>query len=208
MKAAISVKSPFSQKALFGFAIAPSCLAPCHCVDPQLNAVVRFRTTIVQCAGGRSMPERRHNFARTAFRGDRFARRPGNFADSPGNRNGRLFRDPERGQTERRCVLHRGILRSLGIFDARVKFIRPRRICSRVPEHLVLYHLVIEGGAVVELADGQTHELRPGDVVIFPHGDAHHMSSGNGAHPAIPELRDYRQDQIARPESITRWRRR
>jgi AraC-like DNA-binding protein len=54
-------------------------------------------------------------------------------------------------------------------------------------EHLVLYHLVIEGGAVVELADGPCMELKPGDVVIFPHGDPHHMSSGNGAVRPFPD---------------------
>ncbi len=52
--------------------------------------------------------------------------------------------------------------------------------------HLVLYHLVIEGGAFVELPDGQSIELEPGDVVIFPHGDAHHMSSGKGAARPFP----------------------
>ena len=52
--------------------------------------------------------------------------------------------------------------------------------------HLVLYHLVIEGGAVVELPDGQSIELKPGDVVIFPHGDPHHMSSGKGATRPFP----------------------
>ena len=52
--------------------------------------------------------------------------------------------------------------------------------------HLVLYHFVIEGGAVVELADGQTIELKPGDVVIFPHGDSHHMSSGKSAIRPFP----------------------
>lgn len=52
--------------------------------------------------------------------------------------------------------------------------------------HLVLYHLLIEGGAVVELADGDALELEPGDVVIFPHGDAHHMSSGKGAERPFP----------------------
>jgi AraC-like DNA-binding protein len=52
--------------------------------------------------------------------------------------------------------------------------------------HLVTYHLVIEGEAVVELADGQRTELRPGDVVIFPHGDPHHMSSGNGVTRPFP----------------------
>ena len=52
--------------------------------------------------------------------------------------------------------------------------------------HLVLYHFVIDGGAVVELADGQSIELKPGDVVIFPHGDPHHMSSGKGAIRPFP----------------------
>ena len=54
------------------------------------------------------------------------------------------------------------------------------------PAHMVLYHLVIEGAAVVELADGPSIELQPGDVVIFPHGNAHHMSSGKGAVPPFP----------------------
>ena len=52
--------------------------------------------------------------------------------------------------------------------------------------HLVLYHLLIEGGAVVEMEDGQTIILAPGDVVIFPHGDPHHMSSGKSARPPFP----------------------
>ncbi len=44
-------------------------------------------------------------------------------------------------------------------------------------EHLILYHLVVDGTAHVELTDGGTLELASGDIVIFPHGDAHHMSS-------------------------------
>jgi len=50
-------------------------------------------------------------------------------------------------------------------------------------EHLVLYHLVIEGGALIELPDGQVTALEAGDVVIFPHGDAHHMSSKGAMRP-------------------------
>jgi AraC-like DNA-binding protein len=50
-------------------------------------------------------------------------------------------------------------------------------------EHLVLYHFVIDGGAVVELSDGQALQLKPGDVVIFPHGDPHHMSSQGATRP-------------------------
>jgi len=52
--------------------------------------------------------------------------------------------------------------------------------------HLVLYHFVIDGGAVIELTDGQRTELKPGDVVIFPHGDPHHMSSGAGVTRPFP----------------------
>jgi hypothetical protein len=33
--------------------------------------------------------------------------------------------------------------------------------------HLVLYHLLIDGAAFVELDDGQSMSLQPGDVVIF-----------------------------------------
>jgi AraC-like DNA-binding protein len=54
-------------------------------------------------------------------------------------------------------------------------------------EHLVLYHLVIEGGAVIELADEDAIELKPGDVVIFPHGDPHDMSSGKSAKRPFPD---------------------
>jgi AraC-like DNA-binding protein len=50
-------------------------------------------------------------------------------------------------------------------------------------EHMVLYHLVVEGRALVELQDGESLELTPGDVVIIPHGDAHHMRSGNATPP-------------------------
>jgi AraC-like DNA-binding protein len=52
--------------------------------------------------------------------------------------------------------------------------------------HLVLYHFVIDGGAVAELGDAQFLELKPGDIVIFPHGDPHHMSSGKEALRPFP----------------------
>jgi AraC-like DNA-binding protein len=45
---------------------------------------------------------------------------------------------------------------------------------------LVIYHFLIDGEALVELTDGQSVELRPGDVVILPHGDPHQMTSGKG----------------------------
>jgi AraC-like DNA-binding protein len=52
--------------------------------------------------------------------------------------------------------------------------------------HLVLYHLVIDGGAVIELEGRPAIELIPGDIVVFPHGDPHHMSSGSGVPRPFP----------------------
>ena len=52
--------------------------------------------------------------------------------------------------------------------------------------HLVLYHLVIDGGAFVEMENGESLALIPGDVVIFPHGDPHFMTSGKGTKPPFP----------------------
>jgi AraC-like DNA-binding protein len=53
-------------------------------------------------------------------------------------------------------------------------------------EHLVLYHFVLEGGALVQLADGLSVELKPGDVVVFPHGHQHNMTSVKGATEPFP----------------------
>src|SRR5215475_12170068 len=53
-------------------------------------------------------------------------------------------------------------------------------------EHLVLYHLVTQGGAIIEQADEPPLELTPGDIVVFPYGDSHHMSSGKGASRPFP----------------------
>ncbi|QOY91805.1 AraC family transcriptional regulator [Paludibaculum fermentans] len=42
--------------------------------------------------------------------------------------------------------------------------------------HLVIYHLVLEGGAFAHM-DGSTLPLVPGDVVVFPHGHPHVLTS-------------------------------
>jgi AraC-like DNA-binding protein len=65
----------------------------------------------------------------------------------------------------------------------------PKTMAAKIApgaEHLVLYHLVIEGGAVIELTDGKSIALQAGDVVVFPHGDAHHMSSAKGLSLPFP----------------------
>ena len=46
-------------------------------------------------------------------------------------------------------------------------------------EHLIMFHFLTEGRAYAALQDGERVELRKGDIVVFPRGDAHVM--GNGA---------------------------
>jgi AraC-like DNA-binding protein len=53
-------------------------------------------------------------------------------------------------------------------------------------EHLVLFHLLVDGAAVAQLDGGEPIPLAPGDIVIFPHGDAHDMCSGKGARKPFP----------------------
>src|SRR5262245_37082654 len=43
--------------------------------------------------------------------------------------------------------------------------------------HLVVYHLVVDGVARASLPDGASLTLEPGDIVVFPHGDSHELSS-------------------------------
>jgi AraC-like DNA-binding protein len=46
-------------------------------------------------------------------------------------------------------------------------------------EHLVNYHLVVEGEALVRLPSGDEHHVTAGQVVVLPHGDPHTVSWGS-----------------------------
>ena len=45
-------------------------------------------------------------------------------------------------------------------------------------EHLVGYHLVTEGTALIGLEGAADLPIEPGDIVIFPHGDPHTVTNG------------------------------
>jgi AraC-like DNA-binding protein len=47
-------------------------------------------------------------------------------------------------------------------------------------EHLIPYHILTQGRCYAGLIGEEQVELAPGDVIVFPHGDAHIMSSGRG----------------------------
>ena len=46
--------------------------------------------------------------------------------------------------------------------------------------HVIIYHLLTEGRAAARLVDGERIVLDAGDIVIFPHGDAHFIENGRG----------------------------
>jgi AraC-like DNA-binding protein len=65
-------------------------------------------------------------------------------------------------------------------------------VLSPGAKHLVVYHYVVDGRAVAQLAGGPACELEAGDVVVFPHGDRHFLSNGEvtvGAEEALDSLR-------------------
>jgi AraC-like DNA-binding protein len=53
--------------------------------------------------------------------------------------------------------------------------------------HVIVYHLLTEGRASARLVDGERIILEAGDIVIFPHGDAHILENGPAARPVDME---------------------
>jgi AraC-like DNA-binding protein len=49
--------------------------------------------------------------------------------------------------------------------------------------HLIIFHFLTEGRAYARLPDGTRHELTAGDIVIFPHGNAHFLGNGSPERP-------------------------
>lgn len=53
-------------------------------------------------------------------------------------------------------------------------------------QHLVIYHFVASGGLAASVDGGPALELTAGDIVVFPHGDAHHLRAGSAQEPVDP----------------------
>ena len=128
-----------------------------------------------------TMLERRYDLLERLACSDSFARMPGNFAGSPVDRMD-AFSEILSG------VKLNGAVFFTAEFSAPWGFSAPasKQMADKLAPgaaHFLLYHLVVEGSAVIEMADGQALELNSGDVVIFPNGDAHHMSSKGAKRP-------------------------
>lgn len=50
-------------------------------------------------------------------------------------------------------------------------------------ERVLLYHFMVDGSCLVTLEGMAPLRLNAGDVIVFPHGDAHTMASAAGAQP-------------------------
>jgi AraC-like DNA-binding protein len=125
------------------------------------------------------MLERRFDLLERLAGADSFARRPANFAESPLDRMD-AFSEILSG------VKLNGAVFFTAEFSAPWGFSAQKHMADTLAPgaaHFLLYHLVIEGSAVIEMADGNALDLNSGDVVIFPNGDAHHMSSKGAQRP-------------------------
>ncbi len=62
-------------------------------------------------------------------------------------------------------------------------------LLMRGVEHVMEYHVVAQGSCWASIPDGPAVRLSAGDVVMFPHGDAHVVSSMPGKRGDAPDLR-------------------
>jgi len=65
-----------------------------------------------------------------------------------------------------------------GVESAAARDLAPRILPNA--EHLISYHILIEGRCFAGVLGEEQVELAPGDVIVFPHGDANLMSSAPG----------------------------
>jgi AraC-like DNA-binding protein len=52
------------------------------------------------------------------------------------------------------------------------------RLIAPAADHLILFHLLVEGEASVRMAGQAAITLRPGDIAVLPRGDAHDLWNG------------------------------
>jgi len=53
-------------------------------------------------------------------------------------------------------------------------------------QHLILFHFVLAGSARIRMEQGETVAVGAGDIVVFPHGDAHRMENGSSPQSLDP----------------------
>ncbi len=64
-------------------------------------------------------------------------------------------------------------------------------------DHLIPYHAVTRGSCWAYVIDGSPMQLSAGDIIVFPHGDAHVMSSAPGMR-GVPNVANYQPPRDGR----------
>jgi AraC-like DNA-binding protein len=70
-------------------------------------------------------------------------------------------------------------------------------------EHVIAYHVVTRGSCWCTLQGQPALELEAGDVLVFPHGDAHIISSAPGVAPTLELRVPADPDRQARPVPVS-----
>jgi AraC-like DNA-binding protein len=70
-------------------------------------------------------------------------------------------------------------------------------------EHIIPYHLVTEGSCRARLLDGETVELRVGDLIVFAHGDRHVLASTQEGELTPIEISEEDLHSLLRPGEVT-----
>jgi AraC-like DNA-binding protein/mannose-6-phosphate isomerase-like protein (cupin superfamily) len=59
------------------------------------------------------------------------------------------------------------------------------RIILPSAQHVISYHVVIQGSGCISIGDGSPHEFTEGDILVIPHGDTYAMRSAPGARSGL-----------------------
>ncbi len=128
-----------------------------------------------------TMPGRRDDLLERPDQADGFAGRRENFAAGPKNRMD-AFSEILSGLKLRGAVFFNAEFSAPWGFTAPSANKAAQKLAPG-GEHLVLYHLLMEGAGIVKMIDGEAIDLKAGEVVIFPRADGHDMSSSGAAGP-------------------------
>jgi AraC-like DNA-binding protein len=75
-------------------------------------------------------------------------------------------------------------LRMSGVFYCRSEFTAPWALALPAFENCVMFHLFTDGAGWIEMEGSEPLLLRPGELVLIPHGAGHTLSSAPGQHAA------------------------
>jgi AraC-like DNA-binding protein len=93
-------------------------------------------------------------------------------------------------------------LRMSGVFYCRSEFTAPWGLALPPFEDCVMFHVVTAGECWVEVDGAEAHLLRPGELLLVPHGAGHRLTSMPGS--AATKLFDLPREQVSERFEILR----